>query len=106
MADITVSAVDITRGPGAYGSPVALTYPWPNRLAGSAYVEAVPMDGFVIAIALDGPTTVGVGGINPDGSWEIIGIAEKYSTTKLVVLGMPRNQTLNYALASHVLPVN
>lgn len=105
MANINASTVHITRAVGTYGSPVSIDFPWPNRLAGSAFVEAVPMTGYVMAIALDGPVIAGVGAINTDGSWEIRGIAEKFSTTKLLVLGMPRNQSLNYAIASHVLPV-
>lgn len=90
---------------GAFGSPVSTNQTWNDRLAGTAFVGADPMEGTVIALTLDGPTVVGVTSINVDGTWEITGIAEPFATTELIILGVPRDVDTNIAIASRVKPV-
>ena len=63
------------------------------------------MVGYVVAICLDGPVTVGTTEINTDGTWEITGIAEPYADKELIVLGIPRDADTNVAIASRVKPV-
>jgi hypothetical protein len=90
---------------GTFGSPVSITRAWNDRLAGTAFVEADPMVGYVIALCLDGPVTVGITEIEADGSWEITGIAEPYAGKELVILGIPRDTSTSFAIASRIKPV-
>lgn len=108
MATINPDNIFILNAPLAEYSPVeiVITRPWRSRLAGTAFVEANPMDGYVIAIHLDGPTVVGTSRINEDGTWEITNIAERYSDRELIVLGISRATGSSYAIASRVKPVN
>jgi len=106
MADVAVSNVFAYReiAPTTFSGTVSPS--WHHRLAGTAYVETLPMQGFVLAMSLDGPTIVGASEINPDGSWEITGVAQKYDGKELIILGISRTSTDNYAIVSRVKTVN
>jgi len=107
MAIITPDNIFFMRGGDAIvTSSVAMTWPWPARLAGSAFIDATPMVGTVLAITLDGPTVVGSAEIRGDGTWEIRGIAERFSQAELLVIGIPRGGNTNFAVSSRVRPVN
>lgn len=106
MANLTASSLFVLGNfDETFGDPVSITNSWADRLAGTAFVGGTAMEGFVIALSMDGPTLVGVSDIAIDGTWEITNIAEQYATKKLVVLGLPFDETVNVAIASRVLPV-
>lgn len=106
MADVAISNAFAYRDLAPVSFSGSVNPSWHHRLAGTAYVETLPMQGFVIAMSLDGPTIVGATEINPDGSWEITGIAQKYDTKELIVLGISRDANDNYAIVSRVKTVN
>lgn len=87
------------------GSPVSIVNSWADRLAGTAFIEATPMTGFVVALSLDGPELVGLSQIAEDGTWEITGIAQRYASKELFVLGVSRDTATSYAIASRVYTV-
>jgi len=85
---------------------VTMTWPWRSRLAGTAFVDATPMAGTVVALSLEGPTIVGSADIRSDGAWEIRGIAERFSQAELLVIGIPRGGNASFAVSSRVRPVD
>lgn len=106
MADVAVNNVFIQRPHVQITITGAIVPPWRHRLAGHAFVETQPMSGFVVAMALDGPTIIGTCEVEPDGSWEIKGISSKYQDTEIIVLGISRTASDNYAIVSRVKTVN
>jgi len=109
MAVVTVPSIyifDTFLTTGVVPVPGGVVYNWKHRLAGTAYVEANPMVGTVLAL-LPGPYTVlGLTTVNPDGTWEITGISREYEGKELLVLGIPNDPTVNYATASRIKTVN
>ena len=106
MADLALSSLFILGDVSIdFGDPVTVTNAWADRLAGTAFVEADPMTGVVIAISMEGPVVVGSCDIDAEGNWEIINIAERYADKELIVLGIPRDLTASVAIASRVKPV-
>ena len=106
MADVSVSNILVQRPEVSVTVSGDIVPPWPHRLAGHAFVETQPMEGFVVVMSLDGPTIVGSCEVEPDGTWEIKGISSKYQDTELIVLGISRTSTDNYAIVSRVKTVN
>lgn len=102
MATITAANLFVYGDQTISTTPVTPTRPWNDRLAGTAFVESTPMEGFVIALSLQGPTVVGVANIAVDGTWEIQNIGQQYDGEELVVLGISRDSNNNYAVASRV----
>lgn len=103
MATITASNIFVMNSRVINTAAVDIINPWNDRLAGTAFVESAIMDGFVLAMSLQGPTIVGMANINQsDGTWEIKNIAQKYDGQELVVLGISRSSNNNYAVASRV----
>lgn len=92
---------------GTFGDPVTVTPSWKHRLAGTAFIEADPMDGVVMAIDMNGPTIVGCSEVNQStGAFEITDIPQKYEDRELLVIGYPRTATNSVAISSRVKPVN
>jgi hypothetical protein len=103
MANIAANNVFIFGDQTISTTPVTPTKDWKDRLAGTAFVESSPMEGFVLAISLRGPTVVGISNIDAgDGSWEITNIGQQYDGEDLIVLGISRDTNNNYAVASRV----
>lgn len=75
---------------------------WADRLAGTAFVDADPMVGIVVAISLSGPYIVGNSSIDENGAWEITNIPQRFAGTDLIVLGVPNDTTKSIAIASRV----
>lgn len=105
MANIVADNLFNLSGATTLGSPVTITLGWNDRLAGTAFVESDPMDGFVIALSLNGPTIVGSSVIDAEGNWEITGIASRHDGESLIVIGVPRNASYNLAMASRITTV-
>lgn len=105
MATISAANLFVFGDQSVSTTPITPVRAWKDRLAGTAFVESDVMEGFVLAMSLQGPTVVGVANIEVDGSWEITNIGQQYENAELVVLGISRNSNNNYAVASRVKPV-